>query len=385
MTETGIDGPPPKRQCLDHSISPYVRNEGAGTVSPVFPSTPVEDVFMTMSRPVRAPGTKPPRSNKNSEPLPIAVSQYHSIEETMGNSSSNGITLVRVSPHLPPKLAHGNVQHSEDSDPEEFTRASEKARHQQRISDNPETPFGPHRSSENPYEKQNGTNTPPPIRSIFTSKILPSEDERLMLEGEGQPKHASAAGSDQEHVNQHTTNGMSENPGRAVPEVEIIQSRTAVKAPAGKKSKVKPKIANTGARTFRLRRLKCGILPEDETYTAKISEHALQFHKDASLLSQEPIWPDIQFSKILKILHGSEDCLQLKLDMSLCQGRSFTKILLEFYSKEDKDDFLSLMPGLRNGRGPLKVHKDEYVDFYFCYGRRLASNPLTQRVSAQML
>ena len=324
---------------------------------------------MTMFRPVRTPATKPPRSSKSSEPLPIAMAEYRSVEETMQNNNSKRNALVGVSPHLPPKPLHGNIQHPEDSDPEEFTRASKKARYQQRISDDSATPLESHRSSEESYEKQNGGNTPPVVSSLFTSRMLPNDGERQMLEGEEHLKYAFAAGSVREHVNQHSTNGTCDHSSTAVAGVEATRSRTTAKAVAGKKSKVRSKTANPGAGTFHLRQLKYGFLPGDRSYTAVIADNSMRLYDDASLLSEEPIWPEIQLSKIFKIFHGSDDCLKLTLHMSQCQGQPSPKMDLEFNSRQDKEHFISLV--LDVGYKPLKMQRDECVHFFSAFYQAL--------------
>lgn len=317
---------------------------------------------MTMSRPVRIPGTKPPRANKISEPLPIAVTEYQSVEETMQNNNSKKNALGGVPPHLPPRPLHGNIQHPEDSDPGDFTRASKKARYQPSISDTSATPLEPHRSSEEPYEKQNGGNTPPVVSRLFTLSMLPSDGEGEMLEGKEHPKYASTAGSVRKHVDQHSTNGTSHHSSTAVAGAETARSRTAAKAVASKMSKVRSKTANPGEGTFHLRQLRYGFLPRDRSYTAVVADNSMRLYDDAPLLSKEPIWPEIQLSKIFKILHGSDDCLKLRLDMSQCQGQPSNKMELEFDSRKDEVDFISLVRDV--GHKPLIVQKEECVHFF---------------------
>ncbi|KAF7502505.1 hypothetical protein GJ744_005642 [Endocarpon pusillum] len=356
-TQNGTAEPPSKRQRLDPSIKPYVRNEGAGAVSPMFSSMSDEDIVMTSSRPVRTPSKKPPCPNKISDPLPIAVAEYQSVEETMQNNNPKRNALVGVSPHFPPKPLHGNIQHPDDSDPGEFTRASKKARYQQRISDNSTTLLESHRSSEEPYEKQNGGNTPRVVSNLFTSAMLPSDGEREMLEGEEHPKYSSAAGSVREHVNQHSTNGTSHHSRTAVAGVETTRSRTAAKAVAGKKSKVRSKTANPGTGTFHLRQLDYGYLPRDRNYTAMVADNVMGLYDDASLLSEEPLWSEIQLGKIHKVSHGSDDCLKLSLHMSQCQGQPSSQMNLEFNSRQDKEHFIALVQGV--GHKLSKMPRDD--------------------------
>ncbi|ERF74852.1 hypothetical protein EPUS_03236 [Endocarpon pusillum Z07020] len=356
-TKNGTGEPPSKRPRLDPSMKPYVKDEGAGAVSPMFSSISDEDIVMTVSRPVRTPSKKPPRPNKISEPLPIPVAEYQSVEETMQNNNSKRNALVGVSPPLPSKPLHGNIQHPDDSDPEEFTRASKKARYQQRINDDSATPLESHRPSEEPYEKQNGRNTPPVVSNLFTAGMLPSDGEGEILEGEEHPKYASAAGSAREHVNQHSTNGTSHHSSTAVAGVETTRSRTAAKAVTGNKSKVRSKTANPGAGTFDLRQLKYGFLPGDRSYTAVVADNSMRLYDDASLLSEEPLWPGIQLRKIYRVSYGSNDCLKLKLHMSHCQGQPSSQMDLEFNSRQAKEDFISLVLGV--GHNPSKMQRDD--------------------------
>lgn len=118
--------------------------------------------------------------------------------------------------------------------------------------------------------------------------------------------------------------------------------------------------ANRGEYLFYLRRLKYGSLPEDANYVAVVAEKCLRLYDTKSTLSEAAV-AAILLSKILKVQHGSDECLMLILMMSHCHQRPYTNIYLELQSREDKEILLSIM--LEAGQGVSKVQKEEHVHF----------------------
>lgn len=362
-TRNGIGEPPFKRQRVDRSSKPYVKYEGAGAVSPTFRSITDGDLVMTMSRPIESPGTKQSQSSKSSRTSALAVNEYHSVEKTMQSSPWKKRSQMVISPHSTQRFSNGPGQRSDDSDPEQFTRESKKARYEQRANDPPDSALHSDEYTRGSREEADSRDTPPVISDIFQPSILPSEEEQPSNAEDELSKNASTQRSGREHIHGHTTSDVHKGAGSAAAGPRVHQPRAAVKSIPGKKSTTRPKNASPGAGTFHLRHLKCGILSEEESYTAVISENSLRLYENESLLSNEPIWPDIALSKILKIYYGSDDCLKLILNRSRCQGQPLTKIHLELGSRQEKEEFLSLMPEV--GHGPLKVKKEEYVHFLF--------------------
>ncbi len=362
-TRNGTEEPPAKRQRVEQSTKPYVRNEGAGLVSPTFSSRANEDRIVTASRTSKTPVAKQARSSKSSDPLPFAVGEYQSVEANMHSSRFKSNSQKHFSLHLAAKLSNGHRQRSEESDPESFARASKRARYQQHFDESAEFPLNSPQAPPEPDEVQNSRKTPPSIQDVFTAAMLPSDEGLPRHEAGERPEGFSTTGSVPARIHGHPTRGV-----RKRSDIDAVQtggnpSRTAGNSHSGKEFKVRPKGPILGASTFRLRYLKYGILPGKESYVAKVSDDLLELYDTESTLSPDPIWTPIRLRKILKVHHGSDDCLKVILETSHCQGEPFTKIHIELNSSVDKEKFVSLMPDIAH-RTP-KGKKNECVHCHF--------------------
>jgi hypothetical protein len=363
-TQNGASEPPMKRQRLDPSPKPYVKNEGAGAVSPVFSSERsevVDDddvVVVTKSCAVKRPIPKKTRPRKSSESLPIAVNEYHSVEATMRSSPRKRSSQTEFSPHFVAKLSNGRRQPSEESDPGEFTRESKKARYEERANDRFQSSLKSHGTTQIPETTRSET-TPPPLREIFTPSILPSKVVSPSHNDKHPSEIAPTAGSRSDGDHQTITRGAREGTDVDGTEIQTNRPLTTAKSVAGGKSRVGLNPATSEAITFDFRYLSFGLLPGKDSYVAAVSEDSLTIYDLESRLSTERIWSPVSLSKILKIFHGSQDCLKLILHMSKCEGQPSNKIMLELKCKEDKEKFLSLMPQAVSKT--LRILKEEYA------------------------
>jgi hypothetical protein len=358
QSQNAASEPPCKRQRVESHSKPYVKTEGAGAVSPVFSSTAEEDVVVTKSRSVITPGSKQSQSSKNSTTPALTLEEFHSVEKTM-QSSLPKRRLKVVSPHFTPKFSNGSRQPSEDYDPEKFTRESKKARYEERANDLPDFVSEIYEDTQASRKKADRGNTPLVISDIFDSSILPSKEERQNSEEDKLSKNAPMTRSHSELIHGHQKIDVLQGFDSPAHEPQPHQPPAAVRSVASNKPKTRSKRAHPRSGTFHLRRLKYGILPEDESYTAEVSENLLRFYENEALLSKEPICPDIPLSKLFKINHGSDNCLKLILEESHRQGQPYDKIHLELDSIQDKENFLSLMPNLT--QGSFMVNRPEYV------------------------
>jgi hypothetical protein len=351
-TRKGTGEPPSKRQRTSCSSMPYMRNGGAGLLSPNFGPATNEDCSPTSYPSSKTPVTKQSGKRKNATSSPLVVNEYQSVEETMQSSPSKKNARTEVSPHFISKLPNGHRHRSEESDPEKFTRDSKRARYQQSASE----PCGPLPHSDQSvgesHGRQNGKTTPPAIRDIFKTSILPSDEGSSSVKARELSDDPSAAGFVSKRRHSHSTQNIWKGSDSFL-----------------NKSKDRPGNPKIEESKFPLHYLNYGFSPDHGNYVASISEGLLQIsYPEPTLLSDEPLWAPVQLSKILKIYHGSQDCLKLMLGMSQCQGQPSNKMHLEFCSKDDKDNFLLLMP--KDVPQTRRVQKEEYVPLYPLYRQR---------------
>ena len=359
-SRNGTGEPPLKRPRVACSPKLYVQNEGAGAVSPLSGSEIGEDLVVTESRTPKPRSTDQLLSKKDSTSSPLAVIEFQSVEKTMQSSPSRRNSQIEVSPHLVRKLVDGNRLLSEDSDPEAFIRNSKQARRRERAKNLSESLLNSHQPTPGSPVRRRSQKAPSHIEEIFPASTLRSSEEVQRGEETEPSGDLATTGSISMHMPGHTTSGV--RIGSDIAGTEAGTHQSATLGITGNKPRTRPKNANSGADTFALHFLKYGILPGDGSCVAVISGNSLQLFDNSSRLSHEPICPDIQLSKILKIYHGSEDCLKLKLHMSNCQGQNSDDLCLELSSREDKERFLLSMPDLTQ-----RVPQNEYMHFlHFC-------------------
>jgi hypothetical protein len=363
-TRTTGNEPPCKRQRVESHCKPYVKDEGAGVVSPVFSSTE-DDVVVTKSQMVITPSSKQSRLSEPSIALAITVDEYRSVEETMQTNFPKTRSKV-VSPYFSPERSKRPRQPSVDSDSENFTRGSKKARYKERANELPDSVSEIYEDTPRPRKSADRADTPGIISTIFNPSILPTKEKRQTSQGADHSDTVLITKSDpglidpREQIDalQRTDSAAHTHMSR------LHQAPAAKKSIPAKKLRAGSKRSHSQSGTFQLRQLKYGILPEEESYRLEVSEGVLRFYKNEALLSKEPICPDIAVGKLFKIYHGiGNDCLMLMLEISHTHGQSYDKPCLEFDSRQDKEEFLSLLPRL--GTGSILVPKAEYVYFPF--------------------
>jgi hypothetical protein len=368
-TRKGTGEPPSKRQRTSCSSMPYMRNGGAGLLSPNFGPATNEDCSPTSYSSSKTPVTKQSGKRKSATSSPLVVNEYQSVEETMQSSPSKKNARTEVSPHFISKLLNGHRQRSEESDPEKFTRDSKRARYQQSSSEPSGHLPNSDQSVSDSHGRQNGKTTPPAIRDIFKTSILPSDEGSSSFKARELSDDPSTAGFVSKRRHSNSTQSVWKGSDSFLTERQSHQSPAKVKTAGGNKSKDRPCNPKIEERKFPLHYLNYGFSPDHGNYVASISEGLLQItYPEPTLLSDEPLWAPVQLSKILKIYHGSQDCLKLMLEMSQCQGQPSNKMHLEFCSKEDKDNFLLLMP--KGVPKTLRAQKEEYVPLYPLHRQR---------------
>jgi hypothetical protein len=360
--KTGSE-PPFKRQRVERLSKPYVKDEGAGAVSPMFSSTE-EDIIVTKSQTVIAPSSKQSRLSKPSIAPAVAVDEYRIVEETMQSNFPKKRSKV-LSPHfIPDKFLKRPRQPSDDSDSGKFTQEAKKARYEELANDPPNSVSEIYEDTPRSRKKADRANTPVVISDIFNPSILPSKETRKTNQEAELSNTTLIATSEPGLIHKREQIDALQGTGSATHESQPHPPPAVTKPIPSKKPKPRSKTAISRSRTFELLYLKHGILPDEESYTVEVSENSLRFYKNDPLLSKEPICPDLALSKVFKIKHGtSDDCLKLILETSHDHGTPYDKPYLEFGSRQDMEEFLSLMPSL--AQRSLMMEKSEYVYFPF--------------------
>lgn len=330
-------------------------------MSPSFRSI-TDDLVSAKRNSSRSPTAKHFRSQKCHENLSLTVDEYQSVEKTIQDSVPKRSWQTEVPSQSTTQVSNQHRKRSDDSDPEKFTRESKKAR-QQHYAKTPfrfsPDSFDSHQPLEEYSERPSQRNTPPIISKIFKGKVLPSHEELPNRKGQDRSEDSSTAMG---HKQEHTTGGIRKGTNSNAVKTGRHSSRIGRIGldPAGEQPEGRGKNTIQEAYTFPLRRLKCGIsLPDDGDYVAELADNCLRLYDTKSPHGKGPALAPIQLSKILKVLHGSTDCLMLILRTSHCEGQPWSNTFLELGSRRDKEKFLSLMQEIVREESMLQ--KDEYA------------------------
>lgn len=281
-----------------------------------------------------------PSSTKKTTPrTPIKLDDHGAVENFMRPAWSSSKPSQSTNLSSPKTLTNGLPEVLEESDPEDFTRNSKKARHSEGNCRHPGNSTEANQTRHAPAMDRTSKDKHSAIDAIF----FPTDSlDQVKVHLDGSPetsniampavppllppkdtaKLASATNFDSNQASQkrsqrHTGDLTSTRKGQMAASLN------------GQDSHFKK---------FPLRVLLYGFFTKDLSRSVAIRGTTLEVWQPEPLLGREPLWT-LSLTKVIKITIGTEGCSKLILRFSAIQGQPSNCMLLEFQSEGERADF----------------------------------------------
>jgi hypothetical protein len=331
-----------KRRRIELDPTAHVRHEDVEAVSPSF--SPLQGQAMKIA----SSGTSMPQSIRlspaktNSQPSPISVNEYTDVEQIMRHAPTSRKTSQNAIGSSRETSVNGYIEQPKDSDPEIATRTSKKVQYRE---------DGSHHSGISPKAQprdiipatsEPSKNTPPAINELFPTTYSPSGVENLNG-SYSESTHASVAAAPTSHRPNESSKLASTGPSdpKQSPGKRLPTSTSEITSARRKQVAGSLKRQDAPSNTFPLRGLLYGFLPPESSYSAVIQGTTIEISASESLLGDGPLWV-LPLNKVSKVLRGADDCSKLMLQFPNMERQPSNRMYLDFRSREDRDDFVSL-------------------------------------------
>ena len=273
---------------------------------------------------------------------PVEVKEYAAVENVMRPALSSSRPSQFMNRFSSQRPTNGRNELLDESDPEDFTRKSKKARHGEGDGPHPGLSTEARQIEKTPDTSRTSMDTSSKIDAIFPSTY---SVDQVKLPGGESPKRSHItipAARTSCPPNDSSKFASASDSGSNQASKKGSQRRTSgVTSTRRKQVAGSSKSQDSRSKDFPLRVFIFGFLPQDSNYFAVIQGTTLNISSSESLLDDGPLW-GLSLSKVLKINVGADDCSKLILHCSKTQGQPSNMMLLEFQSEDERADFVDL-------------------------------------------